>query len=393
MGTSATVPSPTSGQLSNNQIRNIVTQRAVTMRQGIFNSTVYPPSNPIITGILPRNVGIIKRFVVEITATLTNGAGGEATLTDFGLANLISNVTVYDFQNNLRVNTDGKHLTMLSTAKRRRPFAANANFNTANGDNVSGLLNVAPASWGLFQAPQTIAASTAATVRAVFEIPLAYSDKDLRGGIYAAIVNTTMNVSVTLNQNAMVATGDNTGAVYYGSAGTFTSAQVVVTQEYLDQLPTANGRLLLPTTDISTVYELKQTNFASFTVDQDMPIPFSNFRAFYSLFAIYNNNGTNTGRAFGTDINYLSRQTANFTNIFKYGPLYNIMLSREVFANDLPAGTYMFSFRDQPISTTQFGNQQININPSAVNPGAYCLAYWEDMAIQNTLTGSASLAS
>jgi hypothetical protein len=236
-----------------------------------------------------------------------------------------------------------------------------------------------------------------ATVRAVFDIPLAYSDDDLRGAIFANVVNTTMNLQLTLNTNAFAAAGtDFTNAVYQGSAGTFTSAVVNVYQCYYDQLPTnpRTGAYILPTTSLSTVYELKNTTLQAITPAQDFPIPFTNFRSFLSLFLVYNQGNVGTGqggRTYGTDINYFSRTTANFTNIFKYDPLYNVMISRDVFGADLPAGTYMFSFRKQPVWTTQYGNQQINLNAITAAAGAYVNAYWEDMALQNTLSGGASL--
>jgi hypothetical protein len=227
----------------------------------------------------------------------------------------------------------------------------------------------------------------------VFEVPLAYSDDDLRGAIFANVVNSTMNLQITLNPNALVAADvDNTFAVYAGSAGTFTSATVNVYQEFLDQLPQgANGALILPQTDLSTVYELKNSTLSAMTENQDFSIPFTNFRNFFSTFVIYNNDGNYDGRELGADINYWSLTTANYSNIFKYDPLYNVMKTREIIGSDLPAGTYYFSFRRQPIWTTQYGNQQINLNAATVNAGAYANVMWEDMALQNTLAGAASL--
>jgi hypothetical protein len=256
------------------------------------------------------------------------------------------------------------------------------------------MFNVPAALWPVLQGPATIAAGTSATVRAVFEVPLAYTDDDLRGAIFANVINSTMNLQITLNPNAIIAAGtDNTFAVYAGSAGNFTSATVNVYQVYLDQLPTnpKTGTLILPQTDLSTVYELKNTTFTAMTQNQDFPIPFSNFRNFFSVFMIYNNNGNTSGRELGGDIAYWSLTTANFTNVFKYDPLMNTLFSREIIGADFPAGFYYFSFRKQPIWTTQYGNQQINLNASAVNAGAYATAMWEDMALQNTLSGSASL--
>lgn len=382
--------------ISNSQAMDIVTSKALTMIQNIYAKTIFPPSNPTINDCIPRNVGIIKKFVIEIVGTITNTDGAlDLTLTDGGLANLISQVVFYDLNNNVRVQTTGLHLMLLAAMKRRRMYGGTADWNqtftTGGAHNVSQPFNVAPASWPVLVAPTTIAHGTSGTVRAVFEVPLAYSDKDLRGAIYANVINTSMSLQLTLNQNAVVAAGaDTTFAVYSGAAGNFTSATVNIYQVYLDQLPAdpKTGRLILPTTALSTVYELKNTNLQAITPNQDFPIPFTNFRSFFSAFLIYFN-GTN--RLFGTDINYFSHQTANFTNIFKYDALYNTHLSREVLGADLPAGYYYFSYRQQPVWTTQNGNQQININASTAGAGAYAQVMWEDMALQNTLSGGASL--
>ena len=395
-----TIPSAAQGAsavgLTNSQATKIVTAKAITMTQNIYSATVYPPSNPVIANLIPRNVGIIKKFIIEVVGTLTNGAGGMATLTDTGLANLISNVTFYDLNNNLRINTSGLHLTLLAQAKRRMPLAGNAQWNTVDGNNVSQMFSVPPALWPVLEAPATIAASTPATVRAVFEVPIAYSDEDLRGGIFANVINSTMNLQITLNANAFSANGDYTQAVYQGNGGVFTSATVNVYQVYLDQLPAnpKTGTLILPTTSLSTVYELKNSNFVAISTNQDTPIPFTNFRNFFSLFLVYNNGSGagNGGRALGGDISYFSLQTANFTNIFKYDPLYNVMLTRDHMGGaELPAGFYYFSFRKQPIWTTQYGNMQVNLNAITADGGAYALAFWEDMALQNTLSGGSSL--
>lgn len=397
MGSAALPAAAQGGQLSNAQATKLLTSKALTMVQNIFTGTVFPPSNPVIQNLIPRNVGIIKKFVIEVVGTITNTDGAlSLTLTDTGLANILSNVTFYDLNNNLRINTTGLHLTLLSQAKRRSPFAATAQwdttYTTGGAFNQSAMLNVPPALWPVLEAPATITHGNAGTVRAVFEVPIAYNDEDLRGAIFANVINSTMNLQITLNAGAVVAAGaDTTYAVYSGAAGNFTSATVNVYQVYLDQLPSdpRTGKLILPTTSLSTVYELKNTTFPAFAVGQDNPIPFTNFRNFFSLFVIWNNNGTT--RATGGDINYFSLQTANFTNIFKYDPLYAAMIARDIMKTDLPAGIYYFSFRRQPIWTTQYGNMQVNLNPITANAGCYANAMWEDMALQNTLSGGSSL--
>lgn len=412
-----TAPANTAA-LSDSQATRVLVHNALRMRQNIFSATVSPMTNPVIN-IIPRNVGIIQRFVVEIDGTITAGAN-QLNLTDFGLANVLQNVTFYDLNNNLRINTTGQHLVLLSTVKRRRPFAATAAWNLVSPDtstvpptatrfNLSQAMKVPAAYWPVFSLEGDgafgVPASSTARFRMIYEIPISYSDDDLRGAIFANVINSTMNLQLTLNVTnfAVNTLADDTFAVFSAAASspsgatppfiTAMQATVNVYQEYMDQLPInpKTGTLILPTTSLSTVYELKNTNLQAVTAGQDFPIPFTNFRNFFSAFVIYNNNGGMGGRAWGSDINYWSHTTANFTNIFKYDPLYNVMLTREVIMSDLPAGCYYFNFRKQPIWTTQFGNQQINLNASIAGAQAYAQVMWEDMALQNTLSGGASL--
>lgn len=390
---------PTNGgqQMSPQQInklqRDAVLSQSIEQTLSIYSNTVFPPNGNVVN-IQPRNVGLVKRFVVEISGVFNNTGAGVATLTDFGLANLLSQVVFLDLNNNTRIQTTGAHLWLLAGAKRRHLYVASADYNQVSGNNRSSGMNVPPGAWGVYQAPLTIAAGNQANFRMVFEIPLAYTDDDLRGAIFANVVNSNMNLQLTLNTAAMVgaAPADTTQAVYSGSVGVFTSATINVFQIFLSQLPVGKNGTILPILDLSTVYELKNTTLSSIVPANDFPIPFTNFRDFASTFVIFNNNGTSTGRQFGNDVNYLALQSANFTNLWKVDPLYAAQLSREVFQTDLPAGCYYQSYRKKNISTTQYGNMELIINPNVATANAYANVFWEDFAIVNALTAAGSLA-
>jgi hypothetical protein len=327
-------------------------------------------------------------------------------LTDFGLANILSNVQYTDLNNYLRINTSGMHLTLIARAKRRRPYGGTFQTNTVNtatgGNNLSQMINVNPATWGVFQAPLTIATGTSASFRAVFEVPLAYSNTDLRGAIYSNVINATQNLQLTINTNICVAgIADNTNAVYSGAAGSaasITTCTVNVYQEYLYQLPMVQTQgggasVLLPQQDLATVYELKNSTFAAVTAGQPFNLPYSNFRDFVSTFIVFNNSGLASGRTYGTDVTTWALQSANMTNLYQIDPLLAAQRAREHLMTDLPAGTYYFPTREKPISTTQYGNMQMVLNAITATPGAYCLQMVEDLGLLNTLVGASSLAS
>lgn len=369
--------------------RSAVLASAVEMTQQIFSQTYTTVANANPINIAPRNVGLIKRFIVEITATATNTDGANASaVSQLGLANVISNVQFTDLNNNQRINTNGFHLAAIEMAKKRRP--APSNLATIVADN-NNMLQVGENFPILAYAAPTKGGNT--PLRAVFTVPLAYSDMDLRGAVYANVVNATMNLQITLNQSAMVAAGvDSTFAVYGGGAGNLSAITVTVYQVYLDQLPIGQSGVILPILDLSTVYELKNTNFTAIVGGQDFPIPYSNFRDFVSTIAVFNSTGADGGLKNGSDVLYWALQSANFTNLWKLDPLEVARHTRNEIQTDLPKGVYYFESRKKPISTTQYGNMELILNSISPSAGAYCLICWEDFALTNTLTQAGSLA-
>lgn len=381
------------------QLQAMLLQRAQTEVQSVYSNTLYPPTQPDVN-ITPQAVGIMTRLWLICDCVFTNTSGTEiATLTEAGISALLSRVRFYDTNNLLRVDTDSQHLTLVSAAKRFHPYAGNADYNQVNGNNVSGLFNVKPASWGILQAPATIAAGATATIRAVFEVPIAASVTDLRGALFVQTVNSTMNLYVEFNKAAFVDTGtnpalDDTFSVYKGAPGTFTSCQLTVYQEFLDQLPrdVKSGAYILPNQALSIAYMLNKSTTGGVVQAQDYPVPYINFRSYLSRFLIYNNSGQTGGRAFGTDVNYIEEIAANFAPYFKYDALFAALKAREVYQNDLPAGYYYINHRHKPVYTTQNGNRQTIINPSTAGNGAYVCCYSEFFANQNVLQGAGSAA-
>ena len=380
-------------QLSPQQLnalqRQAVLASAVNMEQGIYSQTVVPANNPVLL-VNPRNVGFIKSFLVLFTLTIKNNDATNAlTLTNLGLANTFSNVTFTDLSNNQRINTAGWHISFLNTIRHRRSFAAgNAPFTnqmSSYGENFP-----------VIQAPATIAASATVTVSGYISIPLTYSDDDLRGGIYANVVNAVMQLALSFNPQFFVASGtDSTLAAYKGTANAIIqSAQVTIYQEYLDQLPQGAQGVILPTLDVSTVYDLKMSQFQNIPTGQDFSVQYANFRSFLSTFAIFNSNGaTDTGRALGGDINYWSLQAANFTNFWRLDPITLTMKTRGILGLDFPAGCYYTTSRKRPVSTVQYGNVELNINPKTSTTASYLLVGWESFSLINTLTQAGSLAN
>lgn len=364
----------------NAQQRAAVLANAVVMKQQIQSIAVAPGTQNVLN-IQPRNVGIIKGFIVEVSGTVLNTAAGALTLTGAGSANILKNIQFTDLNNNVRINVPGWYLAVLNSARQGWAYGgvyAN-NLPMGYGNN-----------WTVFSAPATVAAgANNAAVKHTYYVPLAYSGDDLRGSIYAGVVSATMNLQLTINPSPAVAAGaDGMAAIYTGNAAAGWSGNVTVNvyQVYLDQLPIMNGGPILPLMDMNTIYELKQTTMTGIAVGQDFPIPYANFRDFLSTTAVFDNGGTFNS---GSDVNYWSITSANFTNLLKLPPSIVALEGRQTFMADPPPGFYYFSHRDRPINTLAYGNMQLNLNASTVNANAQVLIGFEAFAQVNQLLGSA----
>lgn len=375
-------------QQANLMARSAVLAQGIEMTQNIFSQTIATPgSTNNVINVIPRNVGLIKGFIVRVAATLQNTTGGATAITptNFNAANVLSQIVFNDLNNNVRINTTGWHCNFVNTAKNRRVFSAAATTDSPIKYGNNFLQTIA--------APASIADTMTGIVYMTYYIPLAYSDTDLRGAVYANVVNATMNLQLTINPTPVAAAAGSTlNAVYQAAAGAgaFTSVTVNVYQVYLDQLPMGKAGPILPMLDLSTVYELKNTALTGIVVNQDFPVPYSNFREFLSTFLVYQN-GIQMNN--GTDVNYISLQSANFTNIIKADPYVFATRARNAIGDDFPPATYYLDSRNKPISTIQYGNMQIILNASLVNSNANVLMGYEDFALVNVVTGAGSLAA
>jgi P3 major capsid protein len=377
----ASAPQQSPEQLNAAQ-RALVKAQSVKMKQAIYSGTI-TPANGNVVNIVPRNVGLILRFIIEFNATFAILGGGSTSATDFGALNVFSNIQFTDLQNNQRHNTYGSHFGLVSSFKDGQPYAS-ATAPTQTEGNFG-------ANWSLTAttAPTTGATGTA---KGFLEVPIAYSDDDLRGAIYANVVANQMQLQLTINPSPAPTTGDDTFQVFHGAnASSISSVTINVYQEYLDQLPLGPQGAVLPVLDISTVYQLLYTNFTAIAAGQDYYVQYTNFRRYMSAIGIYNNSGTTGGRSTGGDINYWAQVSSNFTNIFKVDPLEQARIARRLLRCDPPSGTYYFGTRKHPIYTLAYGNMQIDLNPITAGASAYLLMLWEFFALQNTLSSAGSL--
>jgi hypothetical protein len=371
----------------NMQARQLIIQEAREMWQVTNTNTVAAPIIGVPQNIPLRNIGMCKRLLLEVTGTVAAAGGADTqTLTKWGLANIFSQVTVTDLANYNRIQTTGWHLYTLACLRRQLVYGG-AYPNDAPVQMGSNLqVNNGPS--------EVNAATGAQTFRMFFELPLAYSDTDLRGAIYSAVVNATWQVSYTINPSFFVANAaDPTTAVFISNGatlGVLSNVVVKTHQIYLDQLPFAqNGQPILPYYDLATGYLIQNTNFANtLTQGQDGVFQYPNFRSILSATILYDNNGAQNP---GTDINYIGIQAANLVFLLQVDPFTISLRTRNTIGDDLPPGAYCLETRVSPINTTAYGNMQIVINASNVGATTNVLVGWEMLAIINSVAGASSL--
>jgi P3 major capsid protein len=389
------VTSSVTPQQINAMARAAVLASAIERRNKFFSRNIDLDASYQVE-LTPKNVGLIKHFLLIVEGTITNTHATEtAVASPYGIQNILSLIKLVDLNGNERINTSGFHIANINSVKSRWPYGA-ALQRSCFGDPLESASGDFGANWPVIVNPRSIAAGANRAFRMVYKIPVAYSDDDLRGSIYAGVVNAEMSLEVSVNQNAFVPmAADDTHAVLRGGTLALSNVRMTCYQIFLDQLPLgSDSKPLLPVIDLSTVYELKKKNIDGMIVGEDFSFPFPNFRDFLSVFVNYNSTGGNDGHGVGNDINTWKLQSASFTTLWEEDPLTQVLEGRDWVGVDFPAGLYYFSFRRKPISTVQYGNMDLVMNPSiATNGAAYADVYLEDFAMQNTLTQASSLAT
>lgn len=392
---------------ANNYANQLIRSQALEMHTPLAPVSLSATVNNAgsVVNVTPRNVGLLKGFFVEFSAQVKNNNASVAiTPTNFNAANLFSNIQFTDLQNTVRINCPGYQIAFLNTVKQKNPFAA-AFLNTTidcpvkYGANTTATVQGVATQDTVWGATSSIAAAGTGVISGLLWVPIAYSDHDYRGSIYANVINGQMNLQFTVNSQPGYVTGGNQMLTMYGPGDSTTSVQVLnttlaVTQVYMDQLPIdpRSGLPILPQRDIATIYELKNTTFTSAVPNNDFPMQYPNFRDVLSSTVILDPLTVPVSVAGVT--NYFSLQAANSTNIFKRTASLNQALARNIVGFDLPAGVTYFSYRGKPLSTTQYGNLQLVFNGSgswsASNAIYHC---WESFASIATISQAGSLAS
>lgn len=359
---------------------------------GSFTRSSYVAGQQLQIIVQPAPVGLITRFIVQVSASIGIGNAETQTRVQNGGAAFLSNVQYVDTSNQTRINCTGWYLNQLAMLRRRRVYGGAL---TSDLNNIGGV--GAAYTSRMFAVPATLTgappAANAPNFFWSYEVPLAYGPDDLRGAVLAALINATQSLTLSVNPNFFVTSTDvvNLAEAGYQSSsaqlGEISNLTVTVYQEYIDQF----GGLALPQIDLGTQYLLQTTGGYQPVANTDLIIPYANFRLFMSTIFRYNNAGTFN---IGTDINYSSIRTANASDLQKMDPITLALQGRKFVGDDLPAGYYWWNHREKPLFTNQFGNLALVVQCSTVtsNNSTITVGY-EQLALMNQLPAAGAIPS
>jgi hypothetical protein len=332
--------------------------------------------------INPLQIGFLRRFIIEITGTITNttttgGANITLTRTPNGADNLLTNVSFNDFTGNPRHNCSGRSLSYVEAMKYQRiPGAA------LTSDSVSGFVSNVASN----VCPTTIAPNAGGTASAVvtrvFELPIMQdTGRQMAGGLWLGVNNQSTLLNLTINPTPIAqATGDVLGAIYVGSsgvaAGTLTNVTVTVYQDYWNNVPTdKSGNPILPVNDLQTAYMITETNSGlTFAVGQPSSWNFPTFSKLLGTYFAFDNGAVGSADLYpGTDISQIALVVSNYSIIKQYDPNMLDRITRDIIGASFPLGQYAIPSRMHPLDVSQYPSLQLQITPSTANAGAYAL--------------------
>ncbi len=362
----------------NMAIRQNILANAIPVLQNVRSGTLANMTygTPQTWTVLASNVGFIRRFYLELTATVNGGAGTFAPTTFGGLANILSNVQFIDQNNRLRINTTGMHLHAAACQKRRRLF----------GNAVTAASQTDPTGFGANLATMkttgTVTAATPKTFTFIYEIPVINSNQDLTGGIYANQTTSNNQLQFTINPNWVTYGSDAWNAAYISSAAlatntpTLTNITWTLYQDFLDQLPVDNtGFSQLPPIDIAYALCYQMINPGVQVQAQNNLYALPPFNVYQDIMLFWDNYQYNGAGGPGSDVNYVMVQISNTYVLLQVDPNIAAMRARNMLSVDFPSlvgatgqsgAVYDLDFRHKPLSVNQLSSTNIVFNPSTV---------------------------
>src|ERR1700730_9503448 len=401
---------------ANDAIRKAWLSSSAPLIQAVaFAAPTYAAGSATTVNMLGSATGLIRKFYLVVTGTLNATSGVFLPTAPFGITNLLSNITFTDLNTRVRHNTTGAHMHMIQAARRGwipgMALTAAAISEIANSTQ-GGLSKIGGGcSWGsnyfACSAPATFTGGTSKNFQWTWELPVAYTDTDLRGCIWANQVTANNLWSFTINPNFFMS--NQAGAADLSASGystvtnpisttlpTLTNLKFTLYQDMFVQGPQdKNGNILLPQVDMAYSYNLLMVPAQALQANSDNVFFAAPNRQILSHMLLWDNYLYNTLPA-GSDVTSINIQSANSLVVRQMEPGILAYWTRNLIGTDMPAGSaggsgttkfdftnYYIDTRRRPLNVQTSGNIGIYFNPNSVQGGAALNIGYEYLEIQS----------
>jgi len=390
---------------SNMAIRKAWLQSSAPLIQAVaYAAPTYAQGSATTVNLLGAATGLIRKFYVVVSGTLNSTSGTFIPSGPFGITNIFSNITFTDLNTRVRHNTTGPHMHLLQGVRRGWP-AGMALINTAMSDPTNGGAFYG-ANFFCNNAPSTFTGGAPKNFQWTYEIPVAYTDTDLRGCIWANQVTANNLLSLTLNPNFFATNSggaDVSGSAYNTATAslgttlpTLTNLKITLYQDMFVQGPQdKNGNIVLPQVDMAYSYNALMVPAQALQANSDNVFFAAPNRQILSHMLFWDNYLYNTAPA-GSDVTAIKIQIANSLVVRQMEPGILAYWTRNLLGTDMPVAsaggtsttktdytTYYIDTRRRPLNVQTSGNVGLYFNPNSVQAGAALNIGYEYLEVQS----------
>lgn len=314
----------------------------------------------------PTASGIQQYMALRVTGGFLNNGTAPVALTPFGIANIIQRIEYTDTAGYIRhAGVSGRALELMAYARQ---------YDVVGGAFVEDPLYGVGLQSGTSDAigQTTLTPGQSTTFSHTFIIPFAYGASDQRGAVPALLQQGQQSLKIrfpTLAELAVPLVGNPLKAVWQQTAaGTLDVEYTSLSFELYTFTKNRNLPQQLPLEMFADTYQLYELAYNVTAAGTDQLIPLEPGRIHYNGFVVYNNgNQLNTE----TDVNSLSVLFAGSQDAHRLSAPVHNAIARNYLRSGLPAGTYYYNWRNDPMETaTKGGSIDVVVNPSVVNAGA-----------------------
>lgn len=314
----------------------------------------------------PTASGVQQYMIARVYGSVINNGTSTVSLTPFGMSNLLQRIEYTDTAGYIRhAGVSGRTLELMAYARQY---------------DVVGSSLVEDAQYGVglqsgtsdYVSATTLTAGNTAQFSHTFIIPFAVGASDQRGAVPALLQQGQQTLKLrfpTLAELAVPLVGNPLKAVWQQvGAGTLDVEYQSLAVELYTVTKNRNLPTQLPLEMFADVYQLYELAYSVTAAGTDQLIPLEPGRIHYNAFVVYNNGNLLNVES---DVNSLSVLFAGSQDAHRLSAPVHNMLARTTLRSGLPAGTYYYNWRADPMDTaTKGGSVDVVVNPSFVNAGA-----------------------